>query len=102
MCIRDSSYKITTSYILYLFQKFHNATACQVLGNLCTMTLHDGNHPACNVLHSLIFRTRLETVPRLFYDSQSTQIPINKEDITTVYKLRATDSDITKEPRSHR
>ena len=41
-------------------------------------------------------------MPHLFYESQSTKVPITNEDITTKYKLRETDTDLTKEPRSHR
>ena len=66
------------------------------------MTLYDRNNPACDVLYELIFRTRLEEAPHLFYEPDKVKVPINKEDITTVYKLRQTDSDSTKEPRSHR
>ena len=83
-------------------QVYHNTTACQLLGNLCTLTLHDGNHPTCRILHSLIFLQRFPEVPHLFYESQSTKVPITNEDITTKYKLRETDTDLTKEPRSHR
>ena len=78
--------------IIIFFQKFHNATACQVLGNLCTLALHARDHPACKVLHELIYRKRYEEVPRLFYDGEKQKIPINREDITTVYKLRETDT----------
>ena len=89
-------------FINLLFQKYHNATSCQVLGNLCAMTLHDRNNPACDVLYDLIFRNRLEEAPHLFYESDKVKIPINKEDITTIYKLRKTDTDTSEEPRSHR
>ena len=78
--------------LFLFFQKFHNATACQVLGNLCTLALHARDHPACKVLHELIYRKRYEEVPRLFYDGEKQKIPINREDITTVYKLRETDT----------
>ena len=90
-------YKKEITHIIILFsffQKFHNATACQVLGNLCTLTLHSKDHPACQVLYELIYsnRKRYEEVPRLFYDREKQKIPINREDITTVYKLRETDT----------
>ena len=90
-------YKKEITHIIILFsffQKFHNATACQVLGNLCTLTLHAKDHPACQVLYELIYsnRKRYEEVPRLFYDREKQKIPINREDITTVYKLRETDT----------
>ena len=87
-------------------QKYHNTTACQVLGNLCTLTLHDGDHPTCAVLHTLMFQQRYVEVPHVFYESTSTQVPIKNEDITTVYKLLDRDPETTqddpKDPRSHR
>ena len=82
--------------IPFFSQKFHNATACQILGNLCTLALHARDHPACKVLHELIYRKRYEEVPRLFYDGEKQKIPINREDITTVYKLRETDTGMDK------
>lgn len=81
-------------------QKFHNATACQLLGNLCSLTLHTGSHPSCAVLHNLIFLQRYHEVPHVFYESGTTQVPIKNEEISTVFKLRQ--SDIDSEPRSHR
>jgi hypothetical protein len=72
-----------------------------MLGNLCTLTLHNGDHPTCKVLHELRTRDRVEEVPFMFFGSQATQVPIRREDITTMYKLRETDTD-SKEPRSPR
>ena len=46
------------------------------------------------MLHELIYRKRYEEVPRLFYDGEKQKIPINREDITTVYKLRETDTGV--------
>ena len=86
-------------------QKYHNTTACQVLGNLCALTLHDIDDVSrdtspCAVLHNLIFVQRYQVVPHLFYESKTTQVPIINEDITTVYKLRETDQVDSKKARS--
>ena len=48
------------------------------------------------MLHELIYRKRYEEVPRLFYDGEKQKIPINREDITTVYKLRESDTGMDK------
>ena len=100
--IESAFFKENYEAAVFMCNVYHNSTACQLLGNLCTLTLHDGNHPACRILHSLVFLQRFPEVPHLFYESQSTKVPITNEDITTKYKLRETDTDLTQEPRSHR
>ena len=61
--------------VVYSLQKYHNITACQVLGNLCALTLHDGTHPTCSVIRDLI-KERYQEVPHVFYQSTPREVPI--------------------------
>lgn len=75
-------------YFLSLLQAHHNATACQLLGNLCAMALHDRNHPACDLLFSLSMRERVSWVPHLYFsDRMTTSVP-KEEDISNIYNVR--------------
>ncbi|CAB4058506.1 TMEM67 [Lepeophtheirus salmonis] len=66
---------------VYLCEEFNTANACQTLGNLCTLVLHNRNHPACKVIYDLK-RSRKHDVPQLYFIDR----PDKKKDITNVYR----------------
>ena len=68
-------FEIQLTHILYNvfnLQKHRNTTACQLLGNLCTLALHDKEHPACALVFSLALRDRLDAAPHLFFSESQT------------------------------
>lgn len=74
---------------LHIFlQKHKNSTACQVLGNLCTLTVHDRDHPSCDIIFRLSRQDRNNPAPQLFFSDRQSSSITKEEDITTVYNLR--------------
>ena len=71
----------------YACYKFSNSTACQLLANLCTMTLHDNTHPACALMRDLQFKDRMDAVPELFFPDGQTKTFLEAEAITNVYRV---------------
>nr|XP_040580158.1 meckelin-like [Lepeophtheirus salmonis] len=79
--VRSRLFKRKLKETVYLCEEFNTANACQTLGNLCTLVLHNRNHPACKVIYDLK-RSRKHDVPQLYFIDR----PDKKKDITNVYR----------------
>ena len=63
-------------------QKHRNNTACQMIGNICALSLHDKTHPACRAMKAL----ERFTLPRLFFPDNYKPESL-KDVITNVYHI---------------
>ncbi len=73
-------------------QTHKNATACQLLGNLCALSLHDKTQSACALIFDLTVRRGLRHLPQLYFPDRMTSSIGNEEEITNVYSVRGENS----------
>ncbi len=90
--VRSALFKGHVSAAAYLCHVQTNATACQMLGNLCALALHDKSQAACEILFDLTRRQGVRHLPQLYFpDRMSTSIG-SEEEITNVYNVRGKNS----------
>ena len=88
---KDSSYlREHMTVAAYMCGKHLNMTACNQLANMCTLTLHTRDHPACRTIITL---TRLNNdlntrrVPRIFFPQGQSSGTLESESILSSHSL---------------
>ena len=70
-------------------QRFANWTACQMLANICALSLHNTDHPACKYFHSYLRgggERQPTTLPHLYFGKAGRNMIGREEEISNVYK----------------
>ncbi|XP_023349212.1 meckelin [Eurytemora carolleeae] len=74
----------------YMCGRHLNSTSCNLLANLCALTLHDREHPSCSTLKRIADRNNDQTVrrvPSLFLPSGQSSSTAESEAITSSHSL---------------
>ena len=67
-----------------MLRRYHNSSACQQLANLCALTLHARDHPACSAIVNIATKTnniRPRKVPVVFFPLGQTSSLLESESI---------------------
>ena len=76
---------------LLSLQRFANWTACQMLANICALSLHNTEHPACKYFDSYLSgrgggERQPTTLPHLYFGKAGRNMIGREEEISNVYK----------------